>query len=107
MKDVLNFLLGFRNDVFKLLPMKEAEMKGMKNHLSDYLDSLVVNAKGSVVAYPELSAHKQYIYVINNLAFLMSNKVDFNRWRKIILNSTRHIDDLYVSFGGVKNDKEC
>lgn len=107
MKDVLNFLLGFRNDVFKLLPMKEAEMKGMKNHLSDYLDSLVVNAKGSVVAYPELSAHKQYIYVINNLAFLMSNKVDFNRWRKIILNSTRHIDDLYVSFGGVKNGKEC
>ncbi len=106
MKDILSFLLGFRNDVFKLLPMKEAEMKGVKNHLSAYLDSLIVNAKGSVVAHPELLSHKQYIYVINNLAFLMSNEVDLERWRKIILNSTRHINDLYLSFGGVKNEKE-
>ena len=106
MNDVLNFLLGFRNDVFKLLPMKEAENNGVKNHLKDYLDSLVVNAKGSIVAYPELSAQKQYLYVVNNLAFLMSNEVEFSRWRKIVLSATRDIDDLYLNFGGLKNDKE-
>lgn len=106
MNDVLNFLLGFRNDVFKLLPMKEAENNGVNNHLKDYLDSLVVNAKGSIVAYPELSTQKQYLYVVNNLAFLMSNEIEFSRWRKIVLSATRDIDDLYLNFGGLKNGKE-
>lgn len=106
MKDMLNFLLGFRNDVFKLLPMKEAENNGVKNHLKDYLDSLVVNAKGSMVAYPELSVQKQFLYVVNNLAFLMSNEVEFTKWRKVVLSATRDIDDLYLNFGGLKNGKE-
>lgn len=102
MSDVLTFLLGFRNDVFKLLPMKEAESNGSKNHIYDYLDSLIVSAKGSMVAYPELSEQKQYHYVVTNLAFLMSNDVEFQKWRKIVLNSTRNINDLYIIFGGVK-----
>lgn len=104
MNDVLNFLLGFRNDVFKLLPMKEAENDGVKNHLDDYLSALVINAKGSTVVYPELSKEKTYLYVVNSLAYLASNQVDFSLWRKIVLSATRDIDDLYTNFGGVKDD---
>lgn len=103
MKNISNFLLGFRNDVFKLLPMKEAEMDGTDNHLKDYLESLLVNAKGSVVVYPELSTQKQFLYAINNLAFLLSNEVTFSRWRNIVLSSTRSIDDVYLIYGGLKN----
>lgn len=104
MSDLSNFLLGFRNDVFKLLPMKEAEDNGIENHLIDYLDSLVINAKGSMVAYPELAKQKSYHYVVNNLSFLMSNTVEFSRWRKIVLSSTRNLQDLYLKFGGLKDD---
>ena len=103
MGDLTNFLLRFRNDVFKLLPMKEDELNGKNNHLFEYLDSLVVNAKGSTITYPELSMQKKFLYVINDLSFLLSNEASFEKWRKIILDSTGSINKLYLIYEGKEN----
>lgn len=104
MEDISRFLLGFRNDIFKLLPMREAEINGSDNHLQEYLDALVVHAKGSLVTYPELSKQKRYLYVINDLAFLSSHQPSFARWRQIVLSSTGDINKLYLFYGGGLKD---
>lgn len=107
MKEVTYFLRSFRNDVFKLLPMKEAYDEGTENHIHEYLDSLITNAKGSMVAYPELLACKQYLYTINNLSYLYENKeVEFSKWRKIVLDSTQSINDLYWLYREVSIDEK-
>lgn len=82
--------------------MKESEMSGMNNHLNDYIESLVVNVGGALTTYPILASQKQYLYVINNLQYLLNQPVEFKKWRKIVLNSTRSIDNLYLLYGGVK-----
>lgn len=102
MEQLLNYLSNLRGDVFKLLPMKESEMSGMNNHLNDYIESLVVNVGGALTTYPILASQKQYLYVINNLQYLLNQPVEFKKWRKIVLNSTRSIDNLYLLYGGVK-----
>lgn len=105
MEQLLNFLSNLRGDVFKLLPMKESEMNGVNNHLTDYMETLIINIKGAVATYPVLANEKQYLYVINNLQYLLKNSIDFKQWRKIVLNSTRNIDNLFVLYGGVKDGK--
>lgn len=105
MEQLLSFLSNLRGDVFKLLPMKESEMSGINNHLTDYMETLVVNIGGAITTYPVLANQKQYLYVINNLQYLLNHSVDFKQWRKIVLNSTRNIDNLYVLYGGVKDGK--
>ena len=105
MEQLLNFLSSLRGDVFKLLPMKEDEMAGVDNHLGDYIEALLINLEGATTTYPVLANQKQYLYVINNLQYASKHPVDFKKWRKIVLNSTRNIDNLYVAYGGVKNDK--
>ena len=105
MEQIKNFLLSLRGDVFKLLPMKESEIKGLDNHIADYTETVIVNLTGSLQTYPELQTQKQYLYVLNNIQYLQHNPVDFKTWRKIILNSTRSIDNLYVLYGGSKDEK--
>lgn len=105
MEQLLNFLSNLRGDIFKLLPMKESEMTGVNNHLNEYIDTLIVNLGGATTTYPVLASQKQYLYVINNLQYLLMNSVDFKQWRKIILNSTRNIDNLFMLYGGEKSGK--
>lgn len=100
MKQLRNFLSSLRGDVFKLLPMKEAEISGVNNHMAEYIESLIINLTGAITTYPILATQKQYLYVINNIQYIYSHSVDFKQWRKIILNSTRSIDNLCVAYGG-------
>lgn len=95
MKNISIFLLKLRNDVFKLLPMREKADDGNDNHIKDYIYSLIINSEGAVSTYKILENQKSYIYVINNLHYLQTHlDADFSSWRKIILNCTRSLDDL-------------
>ena len=101
MTKISTFLSTLRNDVFKLLPMKEAFNEGRDNHISEYIYSLIVTAEGALVTFKELETSKGYIYVVNNLNYLcLHESIEFSKWRKIILNCSRSLDDLSKSFGG-------
>jgi hypothetical protein len=86
--------------------MKEAENKGEKNHLGEYFEALIINLKGALDTYDKLSAQKQYLYVINNLEYLSKNPVDFKTYRKIILKSTKNIDNLLVFYRGEQSGEK-
>lgn len=105
MEQLRNYLLSLRGDVFKLLPMKESEMSGIDNHMKEYIEALIINLTGAMTTFPILASQKQYLYVLNNIQYIHCHSVDFKQWRKIILNSTRNIDNLCVQYGGEKNGK--
>ena len=100
MEQLISYLKEITGDVFKLLPMKEDELKGVDNHLREYLESLTVNMNGALKTYPELVNEKEYLYVINNLNYIYTNEVDFAHWRTIILNSVRGLSNLHSSYSG-------
>ena len=94
MKQLAIFLNRMTGDIFKLLPMREDEIKGIENHLNEYLDTLIVNAEGAVKTYPELMGSKEYLYVLNNLNYISTHDVEYTKWRKIILNSAKWLYNL-------------
>lgn len=100
MEQLKNYLIGLRGDIFKLLPMKELEIEGIENHTKDYLETLIINITGALETFPDLAKQKQYLYVLNNIQYIYHHNVEFKKWRKIVLNSTRNVDNLYVLFGG-------
>lgn len=99
MRNLATFLVKLRNDVFKILPMKEAANEGEDNHLGDYIYSLIITSEGALSTYSRLSTEKPYIYVINNLNYLHNHPdLSLTNWRKVILNSTRGLNDLYLKY---------
>jgi hypothetical protein len=100
MEQLISYLKEITGDVFKLLPMKEDELKGVNNHLKEYLESLTVNMNGALKTYSQLVNEKEYLYVINNLNYIYTNEVDFAHWRTIILNSVRGLSNLHGSYSG-------
>lgn len=100
MEQLQVFLRDLRNDVYKLLPMKEAELNGVDNHLEQYLSSMIDNLTGAQVTYPELAKEKLFLYTLNKLNFIHTTQVEFAKWRTVILDATKSIDTLYRSHGG-------
>ncbi len=100
MEQLSSFLLSARGDVFKLLPMRESEENGVENHLTQYLENLIINFSGATITYPILKEQKQYLYVLNCLQYMKNHSIEFATWRKIVLNSTKSINDLYTYFCG-------
>lgn len=99
-----NYLQGLRGDIFKLLPMKEDEIEGVDNHIEEYIESLLVTMRGAMATYPAISTKKKYLYVINNLQYLKTTKMRFEKWRTIVLNSGSEINNLLRFFGGGENE---
>lgn len=105
MNPIITYLRGLGGDIYKLLPMKEEELKGANNHLDDYLsNSLLCNIIGATKTFPILEADKNYIYVKNNLQYLASEKPTFPKWRKIVLDSVTLVDKLCKKYEGVSYD---
>lgn len=98
MKRLPSFLSTVRGDVYKLLPMRESYDLGTDNHLYEYLEGLIVNLRGSISEYSELANSRKYLYVINELQYMRNNNTSFKVWRRIVLRSTREIDDLFREY---------
>ena len=106
MTQELSFLRNLKDDIFKLIPMKEDEIyKGISNYTDEYLESLLINLKGATITFPELSVEKQYIAIINRLNYLKERDVEFQLWRRIVFNSLQSIRVLVRLYGGERNDK--
>lgn len=104
MKQTLSFLHNLKDDVFKLIPMKEDEIySGVTNYTGEYIENLLVNLKGASITFPELSLEKQYISVINNVNYLKKFNLEFQRWRTVVFNSIKSIKTLIKLYGG----KDC
>ena len=101
MNQVTAYLTRFRNRFFKLVPMREDRDAGVDNHLKEYLENFYTDISGLFMRHPELSSLPCLIEAYNNLAVLCNaeNEIDFNKWRSIVLRSTKLISiatDMYT-----------
>lgn len=101
MNKTIIYLDSLRNDVFKLLPMKEDSAEGVENHLGEYLGALLVSSEGAISTFSELGKSKSYIFVLNNLNYISNHlNMQFKDWRKIILSSTSSLTNLIKKLNG-------
>lgn len=105
MEQITRYLLGLQGDVYKLLPMREAEENGREPFVDEYLEALIVNVNGALGTYPVLAEQKKYLWIINNLQFLSRIYVAFPKWRTVVLNTVSAIGDLAKMFGGNPDGK--
>lgn len=97
--DIITYLQGLCDSIFKLLPLKESEIEsGERVYIKEFMNSLIINMKGAIDTFPELAVQKQYVFVINKINYLIYNDVDFYTWRKTVLDATRDIHNLREYF---------
>lgn len=92
------FLKNIVNDIFKLLPMKEDNLKGIDNQLAVYIEDVIINMKGAAKEYPNLAQDKYYMYAINKLQALATESVSFAFYRKTIFDTLATIKRLSRDF---------
>lgn len=103
MDTIIAYLTRLQNQVFKLLPMREAYDLGEDNHLYEYVDNLYSNYRGAFTCFPELRENEALIEAQNNIAFLKNAEegVTFEKWRSMVLRSTRLIHSVLDEYAEV------
>lgn len=56
--------------------------------------------KGAMDAYEELRTDKNFLWAVNNIQYLKGNEVTFEKWRTVVLRSTRLIANAKKKYEG-------
>lgn len=97
------YLKHLGNKVFKLLPMREDFENGQDNHLYDYISNLEIDCAGACERFPTLKTEPLFCDVQNDLCYIKTEEIDFQKWRNIILRDTRKVYSLMDSKAEVSN----
>lgn len=101
MNTVATYLFYIQGKIFKLLPMREDYDAGVDNYLYEYIDNLYSNYIGAFASFPGLRDEIRLIEVQNNIAFLRDvRNITFEKWRTIVLRSTRLIHSVFEEYVG-------
>lgn len=68
------FIHGLTGRIFKILPLREAELAGEETYLASYLDSLLRDMVGSTDTFPELRETQEFVTTMNIVQFLKHNE---------------------------------
>lgn len=85
--------------VFKILPLREEELKGRNMYLSDYIESLVKELIGSCKTFPILADNADYLSVINTLQYLADTPGTLNECRSEVIKMCKMLNVLEESVG--------
>lgn len=72
------FLKKIKNDIFKILPLKEESNNG----LIDYIDSVSIQLNGAIHTYPFLSEDIDYLTVVNIVNYLKNNDFSIKQCKR-------------------------
>lgn len=71
------FINRFTGHVYKIIPLKEYETIDAEEgiHLSEYIDSVAIEAKGALTTFDKLADNMDFVTVVNILNYLNENEV--------------------------------
>jgi len=90
--------------VFKILPMKEQETRGMSVFLSDYLSSLANEMVGATVTFSCLSSDSDYIAVVNTINGLAITESSVALIKREVFKALNLLNRISTRFGGEASD---
>ena len=71
------FVNRFTGHVYKIIPLKEYDVLGVGEdiHLSEYINSVTIEATGALTTFDKLADNMDFITVVNILNYLNENEV--------------------------------
>ena len=98
----ISFIKSLTGKIYKILPMKEDELKGKTVHLNEYINSLSIEIIGATKTFPELVNEDGYISIINIINFMNNNEFDFKICKREVFKMLNYLNYLESQIGGVE-----
>lgn len=97
------FIEYFTGHVFKIIPLKEDEVSGEDVHLSEYIDSVVIEATGALATFKELANDTDFLTVVNILNYLNNNEVSEGVCKRETFKMLGLLNAIALRMGGETN----
>lgn len=101
---IQNYLDAITGRVFKILPMKEQELRGFSVFLSDYLSSLAIEMVGASMTFDCLGIDPDYIAVVNTVNGLAKTDSDVCQIKREVFKALNLLNRISGRFGGEELD---
>lgn len=90
---IARYLELITDQVFKILPVRE-EHECELSVWQEYIDSLLVQLKGSFIVHPVLKKEPEYIAVVSIVAYLSHNELSVDEVRREVFKMCRMLNQL-------------
>ena len=97
---IVSYLDAITGRVFKILPMKEQELRGFDVYLRDYLSSLAIEMVGASTTFACLGLDSDYIAVVNTVNGLASADNDVIQIKREVFKALNLLNKIAERFGG-------
>nr|DAG45227.1 MAG TPA: hypothetical protein [Caudoviricetes sp.] len=94
------FIHGLTGRIFKILPLKEAELAGEESYLASYMDSLVRDMLGATDTFPELCSMQEFVTTLNIVQFLKHNDITQEICKQEVFKALRLLNSIEKKLGG-------
>lgn len=94
------FIHGLTGRIFKILPLKEAELAGGESYLASYMDSLVRDMLGATDTFPELRSMQEFVTTLNIVQFLKHNDITQEVCKQEVFKALRLLNSIEKKLGG-------
>lgn len=94
------FIHGLTGRIFKILPLREAELAGEETYLDSYLDSLLRDMVGSTDTFPELRETQEFVTTMNIVQFLKHNETTKEICKQEVFKALRLLNSIERKLGG-------
>lgn len=98
------FIRGLTGRVFKILPLREAELAGDETHVGSYVESLLRDMQGATSTFPELCEMPEYITALNIVQFMEHNKVTQEVCKQEVFKALRLLNSIEKKLGGERHE---
>lgn len=80
--------------IFKILPMKEEELRGEEVFLLQYIDSIKTETIGMLKTYPSLSDDGDFLRVVNTMQGMDWETSDLKKYKSEVLKMTNLLNKI-------------
>lgn len=84
--------------IFKILPMKEEELKGEEVYLLQYIDSIKTETMGMLKTYPSLSNNSDFLRIVNTMQGMDWEASDLKKYKSEVLKMTNLLNKIEAEF---------
>lgn len=97
MENFINVLTGH---VYKIIPLKEEELRGDEVFLAEYIDSLSVEVLGALSTYEVLESDPDYTTVRNIINYLNTHEFSLGVCKREVFKALKHLNLISDRLGG-------
>lgn len=98
------FIRSLTNKIYKMLPLRESEISRDRTFLTDYINSIFIEATGAMIIFEGLKLNEDYITVVSILGYINKFELPLKSYKREVFKMLNLLNKIENRLSGDISD---